>query len=721
MSLADNYKFLLSQKYIDLNISDEISNNLNPKMELRYYQKEALSFLIHHLEKDVLKKKPTQLLFQMATGSGKTLVMAASMLYLYKKGYRDFIFFVNNTNIIDKTKDNFLESKATKFLFAQKIVIDDIEVNIRSVENFEESNNRDINIWFTTVQGLHSKLELVRENSFTLEDIQEKKIVLISDEAHHINALTKLKVESFNDNLFHEDISVYKGLAKEEAEELKTWEGSVNSIFRQNKDNILLEFTATVELSNPNIKAKYDDKIIYNYNLAQYRLDGFSKNIDILSEDMPAIERSLTAIVLSQFRMKIAEHNGLKIKPVILLKSKTIKESEDFYDLFHRQLKNLTVDDLITIRERSFNNIINRAFIFFNDNGISIDNLLLELKADFEENKTIVVNSKSESEENQRLLNTLEDETNQVRAIFAVDKLNEGWDVLNLFDIVRLYETRDTKANKPGSYTIAEAQLIGRGARYCPFNYGNKDKFKRKFDGLHNDLSILEQLHYHSRTDSKYISELKKALVESGISPDEKDKMTIKIKDIFKETELWKHGLVFSNDRIDNDFSGNVNIKAMGLKREYHKEDYSYKADEESLLSDGYVLSPEQSKIPELPGKMISLFDENLLRFAMNCVEFYKFDNLKRYFPNLKSANEFLTSDDYIGCINVTLKGVTKSKPLSRTKQLKFATDIFRDIESEIKSKSYKYLGTRVFSPDVIKKVFTDKDLFFEKKTAHKV
>ena len=29
---------------------------------------------------------------------------------------------------------------------------------------------------------------------------------------------------------------------------------------------------------------------------------------------------------------------------------------------------------------------------------------------------------------------------NGIRAIFAVDMLNEGWDVLNLYDIVRLYD-----------------------------------------------------------------------------------------------------------------------------------------------------------------------------------------------------------------------------------------------------------------------------------------
>ena len=47
--------------------------------------------------------------------------------------------------------------------------------------------------------------------------------------------------------------------------------------------------------------------------------------------------------------------------------------------------------------------------------------------------------------------------------------LYEEYDVLNLFDIVRCYTTRDSKAGKPGKTTIAEAQLIGRGAWYFPF------------------------------------------------------------------------------------------------------------------------------------------------------------------------------------------------------------------------------------------------------------
>lgn len=99
-----------------------------------------------------------------------------------------------------------------------------------------------------------------------------------------------------------------------------------------------------------------------------------------------------------------------------------------------------------------------------------------------------------------------------------MQKLNEGWDVLNLFDIVRCYTARDSKAGKPGKTTIAEAQLIGRGARYFPFTTNeHDDRFRRKYDNnLADEMRVLEELHYHSINDSRYISELRTALIEEG-------------------------------------------------------------------------------------------------------------------------------------------------------------------------------------------------------------
>ncbi|MBK9729619.1 MAG: hypothetical protein IPO86_16070 [Saprospiraceae bacterium] len=58
------------------------------------------------------------------------------------------------------------------------------------------------------------------------------------------------------------------------------------------------------------------------------------------------------------------------------------------------------------------------------------------------------------------LLNTLEDENNPIRAVFAVQKLNEGWDVLNLYDIVRLSEGQNTGGTNTtvGATTLAEVK-----------------------------------------------------------------------------------------------------------------------------------------------------------------------------------------------------------------------------------------------------------------------
>ena len=89
---------------IDQNLPSYITNNLNKRFEIRQYQKQAFQNFIYYYEKSNFVTKPTQTLFHMATGSGKTLIMAGLILYLFKKGYRNFLFFVNSTTIINKTK-----------------------------------------------------------------------------------------------------------------------------------------------------------------------------------------------------------------------------------------------------------------------------------------------------------------------------------------------------------------------------------------------------------------------------------------------------------------------------------------------------------------------------------------------------------------------------------------------------------------------------------------
>ena len=507
----------------NVTVPNNVIDNLKPGYGQRPYQMESFQrYILCHNEDFAAKpNKPFHLLYNMATGSGKTLVMAGLMLYLYEKGYRNFLFFVNSNNIINKTKDNFLNPKASKYLFSDKIVINGTEVYIKETDTFESADDKNINIKFTTIQQLHIDLNNTKENSVTYEDFENKKIVLIADEAHHLNSATKSNGELFG-----------------------SWEGTVLKILSQNFDNILLEFTATLDYDSKEITTKYQDKVIFKYDLAQFRMDKYSKEINLIRSLYDEKERIIQALILNLYRQEIASDQNINLKPVILFKAKkTIKESEHNKLNFHLLIDDLSAETIEDIKITSTVAIVQKAFRFFDTKNITTSAIAERIKSNFKPENCISANNDEEAELNQIRLNTLEDENNPIRAVFAVQKLNEGWDVLNLFDIVRLYETRDSKDGKVGATTLSEAQLIGRGARYFPFAIDKgQDKFTRKYDeDLTNDLKILEELYYHTKEDSRYISELKKALIETGVYEDD-DKLEtrqLSLKLDFKESEFY--------------------------------------------------------------------------------------------------------------------------------------------------------------------------------------
>mgnify|MGYP003619270676 FL=1 len=262
-----------------------VSTNLNPNFHLREYQKEAFARFFYYISSYPKRAIPSHILYNMATGSGKTYIMAWLILYLYAQWYRNILFFVNSNNIINKTKANFLDANSSKYLFNDKIIIANKIIWIKEVTNFTANPWDDICIKFTTIHGLHTDLNIAKENSITYEDFQDTKIVMLSDEAHHINADTK---------------------STKNTEENNSWEKTVMNVFNTNKDNILLEFTATLSLDEWDMLQKYKDKIIYKYDLKEFRLDGYSKDVDILKSDMDMKDRILQALLLSQYRLKIA-------------------------------------------------------------------------------------------------------------------------------------------------------------------------------------------------------------------------------------------------------------------------------------------------------------------------------------------------------------------------------------------------------------------------------
>ncbi|WQU48570.1 DEAD/DEAH box helicase family protein [Helicobacter pylori] len=476
----------------EIDLPTHITSNL--KKELRDYQKKAI---YNYLEKR--QSHPTQkhFMFEMATGSGKTLVMAGLILECCKQGYQNFIFFVNSTSILEKTKLNFTDSVSSKYLFSENININDENIEIKSINNLNESHNNAINIYFSTIQGLFSLFTKAKENAITLEDLKDQKLVFLADEAHHLNTETKKKL---NDN---------------EASEKRNWESVVKLALEQNEDNLLLEFSATIP-NEKSVKDKYENLKAFTYTLKEFSEDKFCKNIYSLSYENKELEtRFLGACVSSLYKELLAQHHNIEnFKPCILFKSERIEESKKNQERFNAFLENLSPLDLENFFHYSRNAFFKAAKNFFDERNYT-PKLVAFLQTKFKKSTQINTNNEKELEKGMLLLNSLEDRDNPKRVIFSVDKLNEGWDVLNLFDIVRLKNKASQKD------TTKDAQLIGRGARYYPFGYndfkpGRIEFYQRKFD-FSNPLSTLERLDYHAVYDSEFIAKLNNELQDLGL------------------------------------------------------------------------------------------------------------------------------------------------------------------------------------------------------------
>lgn len=703
-------------------IPKDITGNLAPHISLRPYQVKALERFLYFIEDYPQKPSDPHLLFHMATGSGKTVLMAALILYLYQRGYRRFLFFVNSAQIIQKTKENFLNPASAKFLFTEQIRVDDRPVVIRAVETFDAVSDEAINIHFTTTQGLHSRMQAPKENAVTVEDFRDYKVVMISDEAHHLNAETK------------------KTLTKGEAQEKASWEGTVSEIFRQHPENVLLEFTATVDLGHEAIREKYFDKILYDYSLRQFREEGYSKDIELRQADLAPAERMMQAMVLSQYRRKVAEAHGVHCKPVILMKSKTIKESTDNEAAFTAIVADLSGDRLELLRVATKGDeTLSKAFSFIMDErAMSSADFARELQEDFAVEKVVNVNDPKDLESRQIELNALEDRDNEVRIVFAVDKLNEGWDVLNLFDIVRLYDTRDSKSNRVGRTTMAEAQLIGRGARYFPFVLpgasGELDASKRgmrhysvagphgpdattdmrKYDrDVAHPLRIIEQLHYHCSHNPKYIQDIRNALRETGMLDETARTVRLKLKESFKQTSLYGREYVWVNDRIKNARDRVDGLDAYNVEGNFiYPSLMTGQVTEASGFGSGSLTLKQPHKDPVSRDFKLADFGGAILRFAMDANDFFHFANLRTYFPQLASTSQFVTSETYLSGVTVSVRGLPDDLDnLTARQKLDIAQYTLHQIESSVKHESVDYVGTKVFKPYPIKDRFTDKIL----------
>lgn len=676
-------------------LPDYLTKNL--KHPFRPYQEEAIGRYLYY-KTDDNRGIPEQVLYNMATGSGKTLLMAAVILEKYRQGERNFIFFVNNDNILTKTRDNFLESASGKYLFAEKIVMDGQLVTVREVTDFSDSREDSINIVFTTIQKLHQDLNTPRENRLSYEQFQDISVVMLADEAHHLNA----------------------GLSKSEKDDNTSWTSTIEAIQKTAKKSSIFEFTATIDLTNPTLAQKYEKSLLFKYDLKEFRLDKYSKDVLFHLVDGEVNNRMLQAIIISQYRKKIALKNGINLKPLVMFKSQKIAESQGNLDAFLELLQNLSPEAIQTQRQLPLgtdekNSILKKAFDYFETSGISDSDLVAELQEDFRKERLLLVDGKNKNKDSLNLLNTLEQPTNEIRAIFAVDMLNEGWDVLNLFDIVRLYDTRDGKTTKngfvAGKTTNTEKQLIGRGARYYPFVIGDnfEEKYIRKFDeNENNELRAIEQLYYHSANNPRYISELKQVLRESGIFDDQNlVERELSLKPSFMKTRTYTDGVVWMNKQLsyeqlveqrqENLFDTNFIPQSFEVKLPTHGVRDIEAFDETTYVSEA---------LDAITFKFGRVIGGNIVRTAINRNKKFSFDNLQKAFVGLASVAGFT---DMLSDIDIRVESQYKLvNDLTPDDKLYVTEKLLHHIEKDLIATEERFFGSEKFEQYKIKDLFED-------------
>jgi type III restriction enzyme len=666
---------------------DYIKHNL--KHQLRDYQKQSLYNLNYTQKDDHVASRFNQLLFHMATGSGKTDVMAADILYFYHEfGYQNFLFVVNTNAVIAKTRENMLNVQSPKYLFSQPLSIDGETIELREVTRFPTNSEPGvIYLRLTTIQTLANELNTPRENGLTYGDLEKQKLIILADEAHHFSAGTKSKSDQKN----------------------KAWEYVLDRIRQANKANRQLEFTATIDLNNEFIYEKYRDKIIFQYDLKEFQNAGYSKKIARLQANDDDNEKMLNAVLLSQYRKRMAIQAGVKdFKPVILFKSNKIAVSKAARDQFLTMMDRLTAEDLAQFIAKQLqttqSSTLRQSYTYYQT--IDMGSLVRELQRDFQPLNTINVNDTSSNGilgdlNDLRNLNTLEEPSNPFRAIFAVAKLSEGWDVLNLYDIVRIGEQPITSTQ-----TNSEAQLIGRGARYNPFVYDDATSFTRRFDHSTPELQILESLHYHTINDKKYIDNLTKSFEAMQLQvEDDKDFdiLTTTVKKSFKKSDVYQYGKLYYNDVEDVPESEYNGLAKYGVPvAELPTVNIETATLEATAFDTQNVSGMNETRIVKI--------DEALVKKSMARNPFFRFNTMKKYMPTLNSISEFMYDMQWLGQIKEIQATVSTGSDtvLSRETQLLVVEKYLAYIQRMLIMNYKRQRGTNKFIGLPIKEVVQD-------------
>ncbi|MFC1946141.1 DEAD/DEAH box helicase family protein, partial [Chloroflexota bacterium] len=207
----------------DFAIFNSIGNGIT-KHPLRYYQIDALYMLDYLLKCNDNKPEKKELLeivdeensikapflsYEMATGSGKTMLMGASIYFLSQK------YDINNFLIITPASTDIYQKTIRNFQIGtyDSIWADDtpFTFNLITGDNYTQNlffdTKKDANIFIFNISKFGANAtnaDLTWESAIWQDDIgnnisikqflEDKKLIIITDEAHHAQTKVALKI-----------------------------------------------------------------------------------------------------------------------------------------------------------------------------------------------------------------------------------------------------------------------------------------------------------------------------------------------------------------------------------------------------------------------------------------------------------------------------------------------------------------------------------------------
>ena len=381
--------------------------------------------------------------YNMATGIGKTRLMGAGIYYLYKtKGYKHFFILPPGNTIYDKLRN---ESNPAN----PKYIFKGLEAEMGRPRVWDGENYDQYPVKYEQGSLFVDQMSEIQLFIFNIGKIFNSK----TDTQFNFHKFKETLGASFADVLAQFDDLV---ICMDEAHHYYA-PASMKAI-KYLKPILGLEFTAT---------PKSPSNVIYSYDVARGAAEGYLKipvvmgrsNIAGYSQDDIEEMKIRDGLTLHEHRKTVLReycvNNELDyVKPIVLIACKDTDHAKK-----------------------------NRALIDSDDfmNG--------KYKG-----KVIEIHSKQtgeESEENVRLLLSIENAKNPIEIVLHVYKLKEGWDVNNLFTIIPLNAAKSD---------ILAMQTIGRGLR-LPFGEqtGNEDL---------DTLDIVAHDHYRELVDEIRSSEI---------------------------------------------------------------------------------------------------------------------------------------------------------------------------------------------------------------------